>query len=77
MVSEYVAVESIAEGKVSLVVMDAITGIVSQKVAMGQDEFISFPRWHEDNRTIVVPGRNNSGNFLRSYDIITKTCGRS
>lgn len=62
------AVEVMAEGAVNLVVLDAQSGKIEHKAPIPAGEFISFPRWRDDNRSIIVPGRDLKGNFLRAYD---------
>lgn len=67
------AVESSVEGTVSLVIMRASDGFVTERVPALNGEVFSFPRWSDDGRSIIVAGRNQAGNFLKSYDIPTQT----
>lgn len=62
------AVEVTTAGEVNLVVIEVSTGMEQHRAAVDPGDFISFPRWRDDNQTIVVAGRNLEGNFLRSYD---------
>ena len=56
-----------------MVVLDSDSGSERLKAEIDPGHYISFPRWQDDNRNIVVPGRNDKGNYLRSYDIQTKS----
>ena len=67
------AVEANTDGKNYLIVLDSDSGKEHLKISLDSGHYISFPRWQEDNRNIIVPGRNSNGNFLRSYDIQTKS----
>ncbi len=64
------AVEAAASGEVNLVIIDVKTGKEQHRTAVDPEDFISFPRWRDDNRTIVVAGRDSEGNYLRSYDFL-------
>ena len=65
------AVETNPDGKVYLVILDASTGREQLKSEVPEGDFISFPRWNEDNRTVFVAGRNLQGNFLKALDVPT------
>ena len=67
------AVEASSSGEVNLVILDTNKGELQYREAVGSDEFISFPRWREDNQTIVVVGRNRQGNYLRSFHVPSKS----
>lgn len=62
------AVDATAAGEVNLVIIEASTGIEQHRATVDSGDFISFPRWRDDNQTVVVAGRNLMGNFLRSYN---------
>ncbi len=62
------AVEATDAGEVNLVIMAANTGKEQQRIRVDSGEFISFPRWRDDNQTVVVAGRNLESNFLKAYN---------
>ncbi|GJM29119.1 MAG: hypothetical protein DHS20C17_17540 [Cyclobacteriaceae bacterium] len=67
------AIEVLTTGDVNLVILDAQSGQVNHKTSVPEGDMLSFPRWNDDNRTVIVAGRNLSGNFLNSYDVPTRS----
>ena len=67
------AVESNTDGTIYLVIIDVNTGQEQHRTSVPEGDFISFPRWNDNNRTIFVAGRNLQGNFLRSYDLPSRS----
>ncbi len=67
------AVEVTTAGEVSLVIIETSTRNEQQRAVVPVGDFVSFPRWKDDNRTVVVAGRNLTGNFLRAYDTMHKS----
>jgi hypothetical protein len=67
------AVETSPNGKIYLVILDSRTGQQQLRVEVPSGDFISFPRWNENNRTVFLAGRNLDGNFLKVFDIPTES----
>jgi hypothetical protein len=66
------AVKTTTTGAVSIVILDTDSGTIRHEASIKSGEFVSFPRW-KDNRTIIFPGRDIKGNFLKSYDFQTES----
>ncbi len=67
------AVETSPNGEVNLLILNSSSGENELRIQVPPGDFISFPRWSQDNRTIFVAGRNLHGNFLKAFDLPTKS----
>lgn len=69
--SRIVAVEFAEDQRCQLVLLDATTGEVQQRLPNPASFFFSFPRWTEDGGSIVVVGTRDETNALYRIDAVT------